>query len=70
MGQITLEFAFPGETIKLDNGTLYVELGEGVSLKTHLPPWILAVNGNAQLLLILNVDGEPPNAEPGPAPVK
>lgn len=69
MGKLTLEFALDEEIVHLDSGTLYVSLGNGVNLKTSVPAWVERVR-DTTLTLTLEVDGEPPYAEPGQTPIE
>jgi hypothetical protein len=58
MGKLILEFQLGDEVLKLDNGTVFVELGNGVGLKTTVPAWVEGIR-HAHLTLTLDVDGEP-----------
>lgn len=68
MGQLIIEFSMPDDAAKLNGDSLAVHFGNGVRLVTKIPTWVKGIN-HTTLRLIMDVDGEPINANTDDSPI-
>lgn len=69
MGVVTIELSLPDNAAMMDGDKLSIDFGNGVRLNTTLPPWIKAIRAS-RLHILLDVEGEPPDAHINDTPVK
>jgi hypothetical protein len=69
MSKLILEFPLPLGAVAFTEDSIVVDLGNGVRLRSSIPEWVKAVRG-AKLILEMDIEGSPPNANPGETPIE
>ena len=69
MSQLTLQFPLLSSDLSIDGGKLTVDLGNGVTLRTSIPDWVKDIKAG-ELILIMEVEGSPPDAKSRETPIE